>query len=57
MKSSSGRHSWKKKVRERSRKLAFFQIPSFISKLSIHREVAARGSRFGKKLAEIATTI
>ena len=25
--------------------------------LSIHREVAARGPRFGKKLAEIATTI
>ena len=57
MKSSSGRHSRKKKIRERSRKLAFFKIPSFTSKLSIHREVAARGSRFGKKLEEIATTI
>ena len=57
MKSSSGRHSRKKKIRECSRKLAFFKIPSFTSKLSIHREVAARGSRFGKKLADIATTI
>lgn len=42
MKSSSGRHAWKKKIRERSRILAFFQMPSFISKLSTQGEVAAR---------------